>query len=208
MDPDAAQRAATWLGLDLSSSQWERLQTFATWLQREALLTGGLGPAEGPRIWKRHIADSLVFAAGWMGEPPPRSLVDLGSGIGLPGIPLAIAWPDVDVTLLDRSGRRSDLARRAVRVLALPNTQVREADAWKLEHRWAGVVTRAVFSPERAASAARRLLNGGGKAVIGLRGTDAQRGAATLRSLGQILVIPPDILDDPVRLLIMGTSGI
>ncbi len=208
MKHDAARRAASWLGLDLSPSQWSLLYAFADWLREEALPAGGIGPGEGPRIWERHIADSLLFAAGWANEPPPSRLADLGSGVGLPGIPLSIAWPDVEVTLLERSGRRSDLARRAIRVLALPQTRVAETDLWQIGERWPAVVTRAAFSPARAVSATNRLLAAEGRAVIGLARRDAEGGGKLFGSLGRIVQIPAEILDRPTCLLIMeGSSG-
>jgi len=81
------------------------------------------------------------------------SVIDVGSGVGLPGIPLAILWPDTTVRLVERSGRRARLLRRAVRILDLENAHVDEGDLGSLEPAaWegVGVVMRAVFPPESA----------------------------------------------------------
>lgn len=203
-DEQAFERAAIWAGLVLRPYQRERLLLFAAWLRDEAIPAGGLGPHEADRILTRHISDSLVFAAGWTEGPPPDRLVDVGTGVGLPGIPLAISWPDIDVTLLDSSQRRGDLARRAVRILKLPRVEVRTADIRRVSERWPGVVMRAVFKPQEAAQIAHRLLEAGGRAVLGLRGD-----RTTWPCLpGRVVDVPPGILDEPGSLLIMSDSGI
>lgn len=117
------------VGWPIATEQLALLQRFGDFLAAEALPAGGIGPNEADRIDERHLVDSLLFAAGWDRIDPPRRLVDLGSGVGLPGIPLAILWPASRVTLIDKGGRRTDLARRAVRILALSNVEVVQAEA-------------------------------------------------------------------------------
>lgn len=65
---------------------------------------GLLGPREAPRLWDRHVLNSAVTAAVF---DPDATVADLGSGAGLPGIPLAIARPDLHVTLVEPLLRRS-----------------------------------------------------------------------------------------------------
>ena len=124
---DQLDRAARWAGLHLGPPERRALDDFGRWLADEGVESGGVGPIEGPRIVDRHLADSLVFAGVW-GATPSRVL-DVGSGVGLPGIPLAITHPLTDVTLLDRSGRRCRLARRVVRILGLSTiTNINDPD--------------------------------------------------------------------------------
>ncbi len=118
---DDLSRLAAWAGVDLPSGAVERLVAFEKWIREEAIPGGGVGPNEATRLWHRHILDSALFA-GFVADGD--SVLDIGSGVGLPGIPTAVVRPDCDVTLLDRAGRRCDLARRAVRVLGLRNVQV------------------------------------------------------------------------------------
>jgi 16S rRNA (guanine527-N7)-methyltransferase len=208
---DPVERVLAWLGerSSLRDDQWDQLEAFVEWLNQEALAAGGIGPHESDRIWSRHIADSIAYACAWLHTDPPPRLLDVGSGVGLPGIPLAILWPGTRVTLLDRSGRRVDLARRAARRLGLTNVDVRQGDAVSESADWEAVVFRAVFPPERACRVAGRLLGEGGSAVIGLRGRDAYRMASwSLPETPPVRVvdIPATVLDGTVSLLIMGPS--
>lgn len=73
----------------------------------------------------RHLLDSLVVRP-WIAG---MTLADLGSGAGLPGIPLAIALPQLKVTLVDSNGKKAGFLREAVRVLELPQVEVIQARA-------------------------------------------------------------------------------
>ena len=68
----------------------------------------------------RHLLDSLAIHS-FVG---PGDLLDVGSGAGFPGIPLAVANPELEVTLLDSSGKKARFMRHAQRTLALNNVQV------------------------------------------------------------------------------------
>ncbi len=76
------------------------------------------------RIGPRHLLDSLAGAGLLRGT----RVLDLGSGAGLPGIPLAIAQPDLSFTLLDRNARRCRFLRQVLRALGLARVQVIEAE--------------------------------------------------------------------------------
>jgi 16S rRNA (guanine527-N7)-methyltransferase len=207
---ELARAAADWAGHDLSADAVDRLEGYAAWLEAEAIPAGGLGPREAPRIWSRHIGDSLVFAAGWPTEPPTEVL-DVGSGVGLPGIPLAIMWPETEVTLLDRGGRRIRLLQRAVRVLGLENVHVFQGDAFDVADEWAGVVYRGSVTAPESVGLSAKLLDIPGTAVLGLsrraeppeRSRDLIGVAEALGLQAEVLAVPPTILDAPAWLLIM-----
>jgi 16S rRNA (guanine527-N7)-methyltransferase len=127
-----------------------RLERYGRWLVEEAQPAGGIGPKEHHRIADRHVADALMFLCGI--PSGARSVLDVGSGVGLPGIPIAIARPDLAVTIVDRSRRRTDLAARALRILGCENVTVRTVDASTLTAPVFDVVAfRASFPPHRAA---------------------------------------------------------
>jgi 16S rRNA (guanine527-N7)-methyltransferase len=193
----------------LQSLQWDQLNEFADWLNSEAVVAGGIGPREAQRIWPRHLADSLAFARGWSGANPPLRLLDIGAGVGLPGIPLAILWPGTRVTLLERSGRRVDLARRAVRRLRLVNVEVRQGDVVAEQAAWPSVVCRAVFPPEKAAAVVEGLVEENGTGVVGLRGESNRQSieaGISARFPARLVEVPETVLDGAVSLLIIGAS--
>jgi 16S rRNA (guanine527-N7)-methyltransferase len=68
-------------------------------------------------IVQRHFGESLFLAANL---PPCKTLLDLGSGAGFPGLPVQLVRPDVDVTLAESRGKKAAFLREAVRTLALP----------------------------------------------------------------------------------------
>ena len=196
MKPGLWLDIATATGFPLDDDQLHRLEEYRLWLFEEAIPFGGIGPNEGPRLTHRHIGDSLLFA--WPFADSPSHLIDFGSGVGLPGIPLAILWPKALVTLLDRSGKRVDLARRAVRVLGLQNVEVVRGDLSGSDGEVANLVTRAAVPPGLLTSRLNELLSPGGMAVAGGSWTHppSVEGWETIE-------IPLEMLDRAVWLLIM-----
>jgi 16S rRNA (guanine527-N7)-methyltransferase len=178
--------------IELSVEGVRKLERLADWLRVEAIPAGGLGPSEASVVESRHIADSLLFAAAW--EQPPEECWDLGSGVGLPGLVLAIAWPTTRVVLIDRSAKRCDLARRAARVLEL-NIEVRLADLTSQAGRVEAIVSRAAMPATRLRPLLERMLAPGGTAVVS---------GGQLEEPGyERMKIPAGALDQPVRHLIM-----
>jgi 16S rRNA (guanine527-N7)-methyltransferase len=176
-----------------------KLDTYRDWLLTEGVAAGGLGPNEGSRVDNRHIGDSLLFARGF--ERPPARVLDVGSGAGLPGIPLGIVMPDTSFVLLDRSGRRVELMRRVSRILDLSNVEVLQGEIADWHTRVDGIVSRASLSPDQATSVFPRLLTPGGSAIIG--GSWASPPAV---SGFELLEVPVAVLDQRVWLLIMRPS--
>ena len=105
----------------------------------------GLVNAEGEELEVRHILDSLA-AVPLLQRINPISVADIGSGAGLPGIPLAIFLPDVSFDLVERSGRRVSFLRNAVLALGLKNVHIREIALEELEEQY-NVITFRGFSP-------------------------------------------------------------
>ena len=92
-------------------------QRYAALLASEGVTRGLIGPREVPRLWERHILNSAAVAEA---VPHGARVVDVGSGAGLPGIPLALARPDVTLTLVEPMARRVEFLEQAVADLGAP----------------------------------------------------------------------------------------
>ena len=119
---DELQRGLSTLGLDAATLAPPLLQYLALldrW-NRTYNLTAIRDPRE---MVTRHLLDSLAM------HPfvERGTLADLGTGPGLPGIPLAIAKPDLQVTLVESNGKKARFLREAARQLGLGNVQVAES---------------------------------------------------------------------------------
>ncbi len=147
---------------------------------------GLIGPREVGRVWERHIMNCAAVAEL---IPSPSTLVDIGSGAGLPGVVLGILLPRVSVTLVEPLLRRSVFLEECVAELRLTNVVVIRARAEELVGKVsADVVTaRAVAPLNRLAGWAAGLVRPGGT-ILALKGEQADRelreARNTLRSLG------------------------
>lgn len=132
---------------------------------------GLLGPRELPKLWTRHILNSAVVAELLhSGE----SVADVGSGAGLPGIPMAIARPDVHFVLIEPMERRANWLQRQVDVLELDNVDVLRARAEEVGRSDFDVVTaRAVSALPKLLRMTVDLIRPGGR-LIALKGERAQ----------------------------------
>jgi 16S rRNA (guanine527-N7)-methyltransferase len=90
---------------------------FVARLATDGVTRGLIGPREVPRLWERHVLNSAVVAEV---VPEGARVVDVGSGAGLPGIPLGIARPDIDLVLVEPMARRVEFLEEAVAALAAP----------------------------------------------------------------------------------------
>ncbi|MCL1600072.1 MAG: class I SAM-dependent methyltransferase [Actinomycetia bacterium] len=163
-DQHRLDRVGEWLGIEWSRDQRRLLMVYQQWLLDEAMRAGGIGAGEAPRLFDRHIGDSLAFLR-LIGEAA-STLIDVGSGVGLPAIPIAIARPNLAVTLVDRSERRSGLAARALRILGLGNVDVRTMDIADIDDTFDITTFRASLRIEEAAMAYQRLGTQGGSGIF------------------------------------------
>ncbi len=111
-------------------------------LASEGVTRGLIGPREVPRLWERHLLNCAVITDLM---PEHSTVCDVGSGAGLPGIPLALLRPDLQLTLLEPLLRRVTFLTEVVEVLDLADrvTVVRER-AEEHKARYAVVLARAV----------------------------------------------------------------
>ena len=155
-------------------------ERYACLLAGPGIVRGLIGPREADRLWERHLLNCAVVAEL---VPRPSSLVDIGSGAGLPGIVLAMLLPDVRVTLLEPMARRVEFLDECRAALGLRNVTVLRGRAEEVAGEFsADVVTaRAVAPLGRLAGLAVPLLRPGGT-VLALKGEQAAAEAAAARA--------------------------
>jgi 16S rRNA (guanine527-N7)-methyltransferase len=128
------------------------------------------------RMVSHHLLDSLAVLPHLPATPGPGAIADVGSGAGLPGIPLAIAEPQRPVTLNDASEKRGAFLRQAVIELGLANAEVYvgRAQTWRPLQRFAVVITRGFAELAQFVAACRHLVAPGGvlAAMKGMRPRD------------------------------------
>lgn len=148
LDLEKLKRGAGVFGLFLDEKQLEEFDIFAA-----ALLAGNqranlVGASDAEALLSHHLLDSLSCLAAMPAESPRT--IDIGSGAGLPGLPLAIARPEMSVTMLDSSLKRTAFTREVVARIGLKNAEVdciRAEDAGRGQdhrERFDCVVARAV----------------------------------------------------------------
>jgi 16S rRNA (guanine527-N7)-methyltransferase len=196
-------------------------EQYAELLTTDAVVRGLIGPREAPRIWERHLLNCAVVADL---IPPGASVVDVGSGAGLPGMVLAVARPDLTVTLVEPLARRTAFLTEAVAALGLDRTSVVRARAEECVGRLPGadvVTARAVAPLDRLAGWCLPLVAVGGR-LLALKGASAEAelasllsghaaaldrlgaGAASVRSCGDKLLEEPTTVVEIVRERVSG----
>jgi 16S rRNA (guanine527-N7)-methyltransferase len=151
---------------------------YADLLVTDGIERGLIGPREADRIWSRHLLNCVALSDL---IAPGARVVDLGSGAGLPGIPLAIARPDLQVVLIEPMLRRVEFLRHCLGALGLANVEVRHQRAQDgLEPRAAYVVVRAVAPLARLLDMSFDLLVDGGQ-LLALKGRSAAEEVAAVR---------------------------
>lgn len=157
-------------------------ERYAELLAGPGVERGLIGPRETARLWERHLMNCAALADLVPRPTAGRSVIDLGSGAGLPGIVLAMLLTDSEVILLEPMARRVAFLEECVRLLGLPNAVVRRARAEEAAGRLvADVVTaRAVAPLERLAGMAAALVRPGGL-VLAMKGAGAEQEIARAR---------------------------
>jgi 16S rRNA (guanine527-N7)-methyltransferase len=140
---------------------------------------GLIGPRETDRIWERHIANCAALAEL---IPPGASVIDIGSGAGLPGLVIALVRPDTSVTLIEPLARRCDFLNEVVADLGLSVTVIRGRAEQSKVSRADVVTARAVAPLAKLLGWAMPLVAPGGM-VLAMKGSSAAEEIAEAASV-------------------------
>ncbi len=151
-------------------SALDQAVAFAGMLATRGVEQGLIGPHEVPRLWDRHLLNCAVVAE--LIRDRSRTLVDIGSGAGLPGIVLAMIRPELTVTLLEPMERRCRFLAECAAELGLDNASVLRGRAEETRLRADVATARAVAPLDRLAELAVGLVRPGGM-VLAIKGRTA-----------------------------------
>ncbi|MFC8597771.1 MULTISPECIES: 16S rRNA (guanine(527)-N(7))-methyltransferase RsmG [unclassified Isoptericola] len=179
---------------DYFGDRYDLVARYAANLRAEGELRGLIGPREVARLWERHILNSAAVTP-YLEDA--RSVADIGSGAGLPGVVLAIQRPDVEVHLIEPMERRTAWLQEVVDDLQLANVQVKRGRAEEYHDAFeVDVVTsRAVAALSKLARMSLPLVRRGGAMVV-LKGRNVEREIDPARKvLRSFKTAEPEILE-------------
>lgn len=126
--------AAATLGIEFDGGDLERLGSYLELLLETNKTTNLTAIREPEAAWMRHILDSLTLLPALSDLPEGATVIDVGSGGGLPGMPLAITMPHLRFTLLEATGKKAVFLRTTARSLGLSNVAILCERAEKAAH--------------------------------------------------------------------------
>ncbi|MFC1551771.1 16S rRNA (guanine(527)-N(7))-methyltransferase RsmG [Candidatus Latescibacterota bacterium] len=170
-------------GISLDDTAISRFETYYEVLSEYNFRTNLVSKGDMKRFPEYHILDSLKIASCHDMSGVGR-MMDFGSGAGLPGIPLAIAFPHIEMYLVDSRKKRCEFLSAAVERIPLSNAHVlqRRAEILSEDHdrSFDCVVTRATVSLEAFFRCARRFITAGGS-LVSIKGDDIENELTALK---------------------------
>ncbi|MFL6161920.1 MAG: 16S rRNA (guanine(527)-N(7))-methyltransferase RsmG [Jatrophihabitantaceae bacterium] len=191
--------------------QAAELTRYAGWLADAGSVRGLIGPREVPRLWDRHLLNSIALAEL---VPPAARLVDIGTGAGLPGLALAIVRPDLRVDLVESLLRRANFLTEVVAALDLAG-RVRVVRGRAEDRAVTELVGGASYVTARAVAPLDKLVRLGfpllvrGGSLLAMKGSSAEdelaRYATELRKSGAevrgVVECGIGLIDPPTRVV-------
>jgi 16S rRNA (guanine527-N7)-methyltransferase len=157
---DQLKRGLIALGLTLDRDTQQRLLDYIALIEKWNRVYNLTAIREPEKMVSHHLLDSLAVAP----HLHAKRLLDVGSGAGLPGIPLALAKPDTHVTLLDSNHKKAAFLNQAVMELKLKNAEVcgERVESWQTQNRFDVIISRAFSDMGEFVRITRHLLAPGG----------------------------------------------
>jgi len=157
---DQLKRGLIALGLTLDRDTQQRLLDYIALIEKWNRVYNLTAIREPEKMVSRHLLDSLAVAP----HLHAKRLLDVGSGAGLPGIPLALAKPDTHVILLDSNHKKAAFLNQAVIELKLKNAEVcsERVESWQTQNRFDVIISRAFSDMGEFVRITRHLLAPGG----------------------------------------------
>ncbi|MEU0839935.1 16S rRNA (guanine(527)-N(7))-methyltransferase RsmG [Streptomyces sp. NPDC005962] len=179
---------------DVFGERFPEVVRYGELLADVGVTRGLIGPREVPRLWERHLLNCAVLSEV---VPEGVTVCDVGSGAGLPGIPLALTRPDLRITLLEPLLRRTNFLREVVELLGLDHVTVVRGRAEEVLGKLPPVhvvTARAVAPLDRLAGWGVPLLRPYGEMLL-LKGDTAEEELKHARAaLGKLGVVDTSVL--------------
>jgi len=191
--------------------KYSTIKQYVDILTSTGITWGLLGPREADRVWERHVLNCValesVVAVG-------ASLVDVGSGAGLPGLPIAIARPDLEVTLLEPLLRRYTFLTETVEALGLGDrVRVERGRAEDCDETFDVVTARAVAPLDRLLGWCTPLFYPAGQ-LVALKGSSAAQEIRDSRPRliashleAEVRVVRAHALAEPTSAIVVRRAG-
>jgi len=192
------------LGLPLARDTQQRLLDYIALIEKWNRAYNLTAIREPEKMVSHHLLDCLAVAP----HLHPQRLLDVGSGAGLPGIPLALANPDMHATLLDSNHKKAAFLHQAVIELKLKNAEVcaERVESWQTQMKFDVIISRAFSDIGEFVRVTRHLLAPGGTfaAMKGLHPYEELAGLAPDCNLLQVLPLAIPGLDGARHLVLIG----
>jgi 16S rRNA (guanine527-N7)-methyltransferase len=211
---DQMRDLAASYGVRLTDEEVEQLRRYYALLMEWSARVNLVGSIDEATVVKRHFVESIALGAALREREvlrPTSVVLDLGSGAGLPGIPIKIAWPEIRLTLMDATAKKTAFLSACAEGLGLKGTAVETgraedgAHAERLRERFDLVLARSVAPLPTLVELGLPFLRVGGRLIApkGSRAEDELAGAKrALEMLGAKAFVVPFLVPGPKQVLV------